>query len=51
MRRCAIALNVSPSLICRVVNGKNKPGLKLILSIIKFCDSKNLKHDQYVILN
>ena len=51
MSRCASALNVSPSIICRVINGKNKPGLKLISRVIQFCDSKNLKHDQYVILS
>lgn len=51
MRRCAITLNMSPSLICRVINGKNKPGLKLISRVIQYCDSKNLKHDQYVMLS
>ncbi|GFP77467.1 XRE family transcriptional regulator [Clostridium fungisolvens] len=48
--KCAKALNVAPSTICRVVNGNNNAGVKLLSSLMQYCNDNNLRYEDYIFL-
>ncbi|NFF82537.1 XRE family transcriptional regulator [Clostridium botulinum] len=46
--KCARSLGVSPATICRIVNGSNNAGIKVLACAVKYCEDKNIKHDKYI---
>lgn len=48
MNTCARILNVAPSTISRVINGRRNPGSKLIYSVIDYCNKKDFDYRKYI---
>lgn len=48
--KCAKALNVEPSTVWRVLNGRNSAGIKLLTSIMQYCNSNRLDYNDYIFL-
>lgn len=46
--KCARSLGVSPATICRIVNGSNNPGIKVLACAVKYCEKKSINQDKYI---
>ena len=49
--KCARGLDLAPSTVCRIANGNGKAGLKVITSVIKYCNEKDINYDKYISLS
>lgn len=49
--QCARSLGLAPSTVSRIVNGTNKAGIKVITNVIKYCNEKDIKYDEYINLS
>ena len=47
-KACAVELKISESALCRVLLGRNKPGVKMIKGIMKYCTNNNKDINSYV---
>lgn len=48
MNTCSRVLNVTPSTISRVINGRRNAGSKLIYSVIDYCYKRDLDYRKYI---
>ena len=50
-RQCAIALNVTPECLNKIIKKKNNAGLMFIGKLKSYCDRQNLNFDYFIIPN
>lgn len=49
-RKCAIALEISPEFLNKVLRRKTSAGSKFLGKLKKFCDLNNLNFDDFIFL-
>lgn len=49
-RKCAIALEISPEFLNKVLKTKTNAGALFLGKLKKFCDNNNLKFDDFIFL-
>lgn len=47
-KACAQTFKISEATLCRVLNGRNNAGGKLLTSIIKYCSEKGIDFNKYI---
>jgi len=48
--KCARALNVNTSTVCRVINGNSKGGIKLLTKLMQYCKSNDISYEDIIFI-